>query len=395
MTASGGDGVDRERLRAGRLERLQRAMREADVGACVLFHEANIRYATGASAMPLWSMTTFVRCAVVPAEGRPILFEHPNSIHRSRRFAQDVRPMRAWEFIDAAEEESAAWARETVDAIRELGAGSDTVAVDRLGTPGFLALQREGVTLRDALPVTRSAREVKTPDEIALFDLNGPVAMDMLAALEAQLAPGVRERELLAVLSDTLLRSGGEYLSTSTVASGPNTNPWRAEATARELEAGDLVYVDTDLVGIEGCFLCVSRTFLCGEVAPSAAQLDAYRASLAWLRAMEDLVRPGMTCGEVAERAPRVPERYRPQRYEVIVHGLGLEEESPSVAHPGDPQPNPDPRARAGHGPVHRAVRGRGRRARRGEARRRGRADAGRTTGGRAVSVRGRARLRP
>jgi hypothetical protein len=29
-----------------------------------------------------------------------------------------------------------------------------------------------------------------------------------------------------------------------------------------------------------------------------------------------------------------------PQRYEVMVHGLGLEEESPSVAYPSDPQPN-------------------------------------------------------
>ena len=25
-----------------------------------------------------------------------------------------------------------------------------------------------------------------------------------------------------------------------------------------------------------------------------------------------------------------------------MLHGLGLEEESPSVTHPGDPQPNPD-----------------------------------------------------
>ena len=31
-----------------------------------------------------------------------------------------------------------------------------------------------------------------------------------------------------------------------------------------------------------------------------------------------------------------------PQRYEVMMHGAGLEEESPSVAYPGDPQPNED-----------------------------------------------------
>ena len=62
------------RLRTGRLARLQGAMRVRDVEACLLFNEPNIRYATGASAMPIWSNTTFVRCALVPAEGRPILF---------------------------------------------------------------------------------------------------------------------------------------------------------------------------------------------------------------------------------------------------------------------------------------------------------------------------------
>ena len=60
------------------------------------------------------------------------------------------------------------------------------------------------------------------------------------------------ERELLAVLADVMIRRGGEYLATNTVCSGPNTNPWRAEATDRRLELGDLVYVDTDTVGIEG-----------------------------------------------------------------------------------------------------------------------------------------------
>ncbi len=190
--------------------------------------------------------------------------------------------------------------------------------------------------------MTRAAREVKTPEEIALFDLNGAIVMRMLAAFEDAIVPGVRERDLVATLSENLLRDGGEYLATNTVASGPNTNPWRAEATARVLESGDLVYVDTDTVGIEGCFLCVSRTFLCGDGEPTPQQRDVYAAALEWLTGMRELVRPGMSCTEISERAPSLPERFLAQRYEVMVHGLGLEEEGPSVAYPVDPQPNPD-----------------------------------------------------
>src|SRR6266850_3189532 len=142
------------RLRSGRLARLQAAMRARDVDACLLFNEPNIRYATGASAMPIWSNTTFVRCALVPAEGRPILFEHPNSMHLFRGIESDVRPMHAWEFYDDPAAHAAIFARETVAALRELGAAGSGLAVDRLGTPGFLELQRLGIALEDSAPVT-------------------------------------------------------------------------------------------------------------------------------------------------------------------------------------------------------------------------------------------------
>jgi len=338
------DGVDRTRLRAGRLAKLQEAMRARGLDACLLFNDPNIRYATGASAMPIWSNTTFVRCALVPAEGRPILFDYPNAVHLFRGIEElvDVRPMHAWEFYDDTAARSRAFAQETAAALRELGAGSGRLAVDRLGTPGFLALQAEGLTLVDSAPATTAARAVKTPEEIGLLEHGGAIVMEMLGRFERAVSPGLRERELLALLSETLLSRGGEHLATNTVCSGPNTNPWRAEATARRLEAGDLVYVDTDAVAAEGYFFCVSRAFLCGDVRPTPPQRDLYRAARDWVLAMKETVRPGLSCRELAERAPRLPARYMPQRYEVMIHSIGLEEESPSVAYPCDPQPNGD-----------------------------------------------------
>ena len=333
---------DVEALRLERLARLQAAMQAHDVEVCLLFNEPNIRYATGASAMPVYAMSTFVRCALVPAGGTPILFEHGNSMHRSTLRAPDVRRMHAWEFFDDPETEADAWADELLAAVREVGAEGSTVAVDRLGTPGYLALARRGIEVGDSAPVTQDARRVKTPQELRLLDVNGALVMEMLAAFEQAIAPDVSERDLLAVLAGVLIRGGGEYLATNTVCSGSNTNPWRAEVTDRRLESGDLVYVDTDTVGIEGMFFCVSRTFLAGDAPPSTAQRDAYRASHEWLRGMEELIRPGVTCGELATLAPLIPERYRAQRYECMVHGIGLEEENPSVCHPQDRQSNAD-----------------------------------------------------
>jgi Xaa-Pro aminopeptidase len=317
-------------------------MRADGTEVCLLAHEPNIRYATGASAMPVYSMSTFARCALVPQEGIPILFEHPNSMHRSALVADDVRPMHAWEFYDDPGREAGIWADEIVAAIGELGAGGAELAVDRLGTPAFLALQRRGLPIRDSAPITQAAREVKTPEEIDLLEENGRLIVRMLASFEEALEPGIRERELLAVLADAMLRGGGEYLATSTVCSGPNTNPWRAEATDRRIEPGDLVFVDTDTVGIEGYFSCVSRAFLCGDVAPAPEQRALYTDAHRWLLEMEGVIRPGLTCGELSDVAPRIPDRYLRQRYEVMAHGIGLEEENPSVCHPQDRQSNAD-----------------------------------------------------
>jgi Xaa-Pro aminopeptidase len=335
--------VDPDRLRLERLARLQQAMREHGLEILILSNEPNIRYATGATAMPVYAMSSFVRCAVVPQEGTPILFEHANSMHRSALRTPDVRPMRAWEFTDDPRAEADGWAELVIAAIRELGASGEAVGIDRLGTPAFLALQDRGVAIRDAAPATQAARRVKTAQELLLLDENGALVLRMLAAFEDAVRPGVSERELLTTLFDEMMRGGGEYLATNTVCGGPNTNPWRAEVTDRRPEHGDLVFVDTDTVGIEGMFSCVSRTFLVGDGAePSAAQRDAYRAAHEWLLAMEDVLRPGRTCAELASLAPPIPDRYLAQRYECMVHGIGLEEENPSVCHPLDAQPNPE-----------------------------------------------------
>jgi Xaa-Pro aminopeptidase len=335
-----GHHVDLTALRSERLARLQDAMREHGADVCLFFNQANVRYATGTAAMTVYSNGAFVRCALVPAEGAPILFEHPKLLYRVRALVHDVRPMPAWEFSDDPDGDARAWAAEIATALADAGIADRRLFVDKLGTPAYRALADAGFAFEDTGTITLDAREVKTPQELRLFDANAGVGMRMLEAFDHAVAPGVREQDLLAVMTDTLLREGGEYMISRACVSGPNTNPWNLEATDRAIDPGDLVFVDTDAVGIEGYFIDVSRTFLCGEVEATPAQRDAYRAAHDWMQAAIAELRPGLTMREYAERVPSLPERYRPQRYEVLAHQAGLEDEGPSIAYPEDPQPN-------------------------------------------------------
>ncbi len=79
-----------------------------------------------------------------------------------------------------------------------------------------------------------------------------------------------------------------------------------------------------------------------------------------------------MTCGELAAEAPAFPDRFAAQRYECYFHGIGLEEENPSLCHPADAQPNPETVLEEGTALVVELYAGEVGRARRGEARRRG-----------------------
>ena len=84
------------------------------------------------------------------------------------------------------------WASSIRSALRELGLERERLAVDKVDTAGFLALQEEGIAITDVGPATVDAREVKTPEEAALFAINGGIGDAMLAEFEAAIRPGIR-----------------------------------------------------------------------------------------------------------------------------------------------------------------------------------------------------------
>lgn len=328
--------IDFGKLRAGRLARLQAMMKRHDLPVCLFFNPANIRYATGTDVMGVWTAGTLARYCMVPAEGDPIVFEYKGSIHVSQKVVRDVRPAYTWQFGGLESRDKAReWAGSVRSVMRELGLERERLAVDKLDTPGFLALEAEGIPIVDSSPATVDAREVKTPEEVELFAINGGIGDAILAEFESAVRPGIREYELLAVLSNALLKRHGEFLFTRLIASGTNTNPWMSEAHDKLVMPGDLVGVDTDATGYEGYVIDVSRTFLCGDD-PSPEQKEAYRVAYDCVTGMLELVRPGMTFEEFAGKAPQLPEPYRAQRYPGMVHQAGLEDEGPGIPYPDD-----------------------------------------------------------
>jgi Xaa-Pro dipeptidase len=115
------------------------------------------------------------------------------------------------------------------------------------------------------------------------------------------------------------------------LASGPRINPWCQEASERKVESGDLVGVDTDMIGPFGYSADISRTFHCGPNKPSKRQKQLYRLALDEVEHNMALVRPGITFHEFQKQAYPVPESYHANAYSCIIHGIGMCDEYPSV----------------------------------------------------------------
>jgi Xaa-Pro aminopeptidase len=157
-----------------------------------------------------------------------------------------------------------------------------------------------------------------------------------MRAMQAALRPGISEQALWAELHAGNIARGGEWIETRLLASGPRINPWFQECSSREIAAGDLVAFDTDLIGPYGYCADISRTWICGEVRPSARQEDMLRLAMQQIDHNRALLHPGLTFAEFGARAFALPERYRANRYSVIAHGVGLSDEYPAIYYPED-----------------------------------------------------------
>lgn len=331
--------VDLRRLRRDRLAKAQSQMAEHDVGALVLTDLVNVRYCIGVTVMPLYTALNLAHYVLVPVEGEPVVFEYGGAEFRVEPFWSDVRPSIFWQarVIDAdSDRKAASWAAQIREVLDERGLADARVGVDVLDFHGFDALQRAGLRLTDADRPLAAARMIKTPDELELMRRSCAVGEAALRDLEQAIRPGVSENELLAIFWHRMLALGGQHCSTRLIVSGCKTNPWFHEAGDERVRPGDLVAIDTDMIGPEGYLCDVSRTFLCGETA-SADQREAYRVAHDFVQGCIAEIAPGVSYAEFVERRPPLPEAYRAQQYGVILHGIGLDDESPNIPLPGDP----------------------------------------------------------
>ena len=326
-------------MREYRLQRLCGEIRRHDYGGILLFDPLNIRYATDAINMQLWTSHNPARACFVSADGYIVLWDFHNCEHLSTHLPLiKERRIGAGFFYflsaDRGEEHARRFAQDVDDVVREHTGRNRRLAVDKIEISGLRALEHLGLEIFDGQEVTEIARVVKGPDEIkALFCATAACEASMVKMQEAIYA-GQSESGIWAVLHAENIRRGGEWIETRICSSGPRTNPWFQEAGPRIISDGELLALDTDLIGPYGMCCDISRTWLCGDVEPSADQKRLYQVAYEHIMGNRELLKPGVSFRELTEKGLRLPEEYRQQCYSVMMHGAGLCDEYPAIYYP-------------------------------------------------------------
>jgi Xaa-Pro dipeptidase len=328
-------------MRGYRLARVRAQLAERDYAGIVVTDPINLRYATDSTNMQVWCLHNPVRYAFVATEGPVIVFDFHGSAHLSAHLdlVDEVRPGRGWYFFksgDRIADHALSWAAEIADLVRAHGGGNRRLAIDHVNPEGLDALRARGLGVHEGQAVMERARAIKSEDEIKAMRCALAACERAMKAMQEHLRPGVTEQELWADLHAETIRRGGEWIETRLLSSGPRTNPWFQECASRAIEAGDLVAFDTDLIGPYGYCADISRSWRCGEGRAGERQRGLYRLAREQIACNLELVRPGLGFREFSSKAFALPERYAPNRYSTIAHGVGLCDEYPAIYYPED-----------------------------------------------------------
>lgn len=332
--------VDPVALRDGRLSRLRALMQAKDYAGCVLFDPFNQRYATGSRNMFLYYLRNGYRYIFVSADGPIVSFDYPQSEHVSAAAGavDEVRISNlTWSsFMGQDDTSSVRFAEEIADLVKEHGRGSKKIGLDRCVQRLAVALERFGCQVVDFQQDAHFVRRIKTPEELSCLKLSLVGTETSIDKVREAIRPGVTDQQLLGKMLGSVVEEGGEFIETRLFSSGHRTNPWFQEAGPKQVRPGDLVAIDTDTIGCFGYYSDISRTFHCGPGRPTTRQKTLYQTAYDQIQHNLSIIKPGMTFRELGDKAWKIPDKYLALRYPVLMHGIGMHGEAPTVHHAVD-----------------------------------------------------------
>lgn len=322
-----------DRMRDYRITQIKAKLKESGAAMCVLVNPISLRYAIDYECYSLFQSHIPTSYLFVPLDGPINLY----GAYADLPTVDAVRPGRPLSVFDGGldlEESAKHFAQDVSDYLQEIGSDNRRVAFEYVNPSITQALMKQGLEVIDGVTIAESARVIKSPDEINCIRWSIAVAEHGISMLKKVLKPGIRETQLWGLLNYANLANNGHWHEGRMLASGDRINPWYQEATQRKIESGDLVGFDTDMVGPNGYFADISRTFFCGSNKhrqPSKRQKQLYRLAVEEIEHNLALIHPGLSFDDFQQQAYLADEAFHQNAYTCVLHAVGMCDEYPRI----------------------------------------------------------------
>jgi Xaa-Pro aminopeptidase len=305
-------------LRTGRRARAIAQMEAFDLDVLVLGRQANVRYVTGAPQLWVAGTRPFAPiCVVVRATGEIHLNSSwdegmPEEIDHDHLYGLAWNPMTLIEVLKNID--GAATARRV---------GTDALS------PTFgqlLPIAFPNADLVDGELAMRTARRIKTAEEVVALRGATRVAEAGLAAALSELSPGITEQSLTGAMLEAMAAGG---VSTSATQDGAwvtsREHRWRQGPRDRLVADGDLVAFASGALA-DGYVGEVGRTVPVGDISGADQLFD--RSNTLWDKLVA-ACKPGAPASDLLAAYEVAGEPLPPMP---VAHGLGLGFDPPVVS---------------------------------------------------------------
>ncbi|WP_315980301.1 M24 family metallopeptidase [Aliamphritea spongicola] len=220
--------------------------------------------------------------------------------------------------------------------IHEITSPDVTIGMERMNAGTAIAMANLGARIVDAQLPIEMARCIKSSEEMKCVIASLRATERAVAKLRDAIRPGITENQLWSVLHQSVVADNGDYCETRLLNSGTRTNPWFQECASKQIQANELIALDTDVVGCHGYYSDFSRTFHVGPDAPTEEQKTLYKLAYEQVQNNMGIIQPGMSFKEYSDKAWNIPEKYHKNRYYLSAHGVGMTGEYPYLYHHAD-----------------------------------------------------------
>jgi Xaa-Pro dipeptidase len=322
-----------------RLARLTGKMQEEKLDAILLFAQESMFWLTGYDTFGY----CFFQTLVVKSDGTMALITRSADLRQARQ-TSILENIHVW--VDRVNADPTVDLKDLLVEMDLLGARIG-VEYDTHGMTGRVArlLDAQLSTfgqITDASYLVSRLRLVKSPTEVVYVERAGVLADDALDAAIRLTKAGADEADILAAMQGAIFSGGGDYPANEfIIGSGQDALLCRYKAGRRKLDVKDQLTLEW--AGVYAHYhAAMMRTIVIGE--PTHRHRELYSACLETIQAIETVMKPGHTFGDVFDVHAKIMDERGLARHRLNACGYSLGARfSPSwmehqMFHVGNPQ---------------------------------------------------------